>query len=64
MYNTGNKLETRDMSTKNVKSNFLKFCKVYPRQNQKTNLIYLYVQLVETFALILRSKIVFRKFFW
>ena len=31
----------------NAKSNFLKFCKVNERQNQKTNLIYLYIHLVE-----------------
>ena len=46
----------------NAKSNVPKFCKVYARQNQKTNLIYLY--LVKTFPLIFHIKIVFRKLFW
>ena len=48
----------------NAKSNVPKFCKVYARQNQKTNLIYLYIHLVKTFPLIFHSKIVFRKLFW
>ena len=62
MYNTGNKLVISQLQ--NAKSNFLKSCKVYARQNQKTNLIDLYIHLVETFALILHSKIVFKKIFW
>ena len=48
----------------NAKSNFSKFCKIYARQNQKTNLIHLNIHLVETIALILLSKMVFKKFFW
>ena len=43
----------------NAKSNFPKFFKVYA-QNQKTNLIHL----VETIALILHSKFVFKKLVW
>ena len=48
----------------NAKSNFPKFCKVYAQQNQKTNLIHLHINLVETIALILLSKVVFKKLFW
>ena len=33
-------------------------------KNQKTNLVDLYIHLVETFALILNSKIVFKKLLW
>ena len=33
-------------------------------KNQKTDLVYVYIYLVETFALILNSKIVFQKPFW
>ena len=58
----GNKLVICQLQ--NAKSNFQKFCKVYARQNQITNLIYLYIHLVETFALILHSKIVFKKLSW
>ena len=47
----------------NAKSNFLKFCKVYARQNQKTNLIHLHIHLVETIALILLSQVLFKKLF-
>ena len=47
----------------NAKSNFPKFCKAYA-QNQKTNLIHLRIYLVETIALILHSKIVFKKLVW
>ena len=47
MYNTENKLVICQLQ--NAKSNFSRFCKVYARQNQKTNLIYLYIHLVETF---------------
>ena len=43
---------------------FSKFCKVYARQNQKINLIHLHIHLVETIALILHSKVVFKKLFW
>ena len=56
-YNTRNKLVIRQLQ--NEKLNFPNFCKTYARQNQKTNLIYLYIHLVETFAVILRLKIVF-----
>ena len=49
----------------NAKSNFQNFCKLYfARQNQKTNLIHLHIHLVETIALILHSKVVFKKLFW
>ena len=47
----------------NAKSNFPKFCKVYA-QNQKTNLIHLHIHLVETIALILHSKVVFKRLVW
>ena len=62
MCNTGNKIVICQL--KNAKSNFSKFYKVYARQNQKTNLIHLHIHLVETIALILLSKVVFKKFFW
>ena len=52
MCNTGNKIVICQLQ--NAKSNFPKFCKVYARQNQKTNLIHLHIYLVETIALILR----------
>ena len=44
----------------NAKLNFPKFCKVYA-QNQKTNLIHLHIHLLETIALILHSKVIFKK---
>ena len=47
MYNTENKLVT--CQPQNTKLNFPRFCKIHGRQNQKTNLIYLYIHLVETF---------------
>ena len=47
MYNTGNKLVICQLQ--NAKLNFPKLCKVYARQNQKPNLIYLYIYLVEAF---------------
>ena len=59
MCNTGNKIMICQLE--NAKSNFPKFCKVYARQNQKTNLIHLH--LVETIV-ILHSKVVFKKLFW
>ena len=61
MCNTGNKIVICQLQ--NAKSNFPKFCKVYA-QNQKTNLIHLHIHLVETIALILLSKVVFKKLFW
>ena len=48
----------------NAKSNFTKFSKVYARQNQKKILVHLHVHFVETVALILHSKVVFKKIFW
>ena len=39
------------------------FCKVYA-QIQKTNLIHLHIYSVETIALILHSKVVFKKLVW
>ena len=33
-------------------------------KTKKTNLIHLYIHLVETYALILHSKIIFKKLFW
>ena len=59
---TGNKIVIWQLQ--NAKPNFPKFCKVYARQNQKTNLIHLHIHLVETIALILHSKVVFKKLFW
>ena len=44
-----------------AKLNFPKFCKVYVRQNQKTNLIYLHIRLVEAIALNLHSKLLSRR---
>ena len=48
----------------NAKSTFQNFCKIYARQLQKTNLIHLHIYLVEAIALILHSKVVFKKIFW
>ena len=61
MFNTGNKLVIYELQ--NAKSNFPKFSKVYARENQKTDLIYLYIHVAETFALILHTKSVFNKLF-
>ena len=61
MYNTGNKIVICQLQ--NAKSNFPKFFKVYA-QNQKTNLIHLHIHSVETIALILHSKVVFKKLVW
>ena len=61
MCNTGNKIVISQLQ--NSKSNFPKFCKVYARQNQKTNLIHLHIHLVETITLILHSKVVFKRLF-
>ena len=47
----------------NTKSNFPKFCKFMHSKN-KNIYIHLYKHLVETFALILNSKIVFKKLLW
>ena len=47
----------------NAKLNFPKFCKVHA-QNQKTNLIHLHIHLVATIALIVHSKVVFKKLVW
>ena len=62
MCNAGNKIMICQLQ--NAKSNFPKFWKVYVRQNQKTNPIQLHIHLVETIALILHSKVVFKKLFW
>ena len=62
MCNTGNKIVICQLQ--NAKSNFPKFCKVYARQNQKTNLIHLHIHFVETIALILHSKVVVKKLIW
>ena len=45
-------------------SDFPKFCKVRAQQKSKKNLVHLYINLVETFALILNLKIVFKYFLW
>ena len=37
---------------------------MFMRQNQKTNQIHLHIHLVETIALILHCKDVFKKLFW
>ena len=48
----------------NAKSNFPKFFKVYARQNIKCKSgTFIYIHLVENSALILNSKIVFKKLF-
>ena len=62
MCNTGNEIVICQLQ--NAKSNFPKLCKVYAKQNQKTNLIYLHINLVETIALIFHPKVVFKKLFW
>ena len=62
MCNKGNKIVICQLQ--NARSNFPKFCKVYARQNQKTNLIHLHIHLVETMALILHSNVVFKELFW
>ena len=38
--------------------------KGYARQNQKTNLAHLPINFVEIIALILHSKVIFKKLFW
>ena len=45
----------------NAKPNFPKFCRVYAQNQKQTNLIYLDIHLAETIALILHSKVVFKK---
>ena len=62
MCNTRNNIVVCQLQ--NAKSNFPKFCKVYAWQNQKTNLIHLHIHFLETIALILHSKVVFKKLFW
>ena len=56
MCNTGN--EDVICQLQNTKSNFPKLCKIYARQNQKTNLIHFHINLIETVALIFHSKVV------
>ena len=46
MYNAENKLVICQLE--NAKWNFPRFYKVYARQNQKANLIYLHIHLAET----------------
>ena len=60
--NTGNKIVIYQLQ--NANSDFPKFCKVYALQKNKIWYIYLHIYLVETIALILLSKIVFKKCFW
>ena len=43
---------------------FQSYAKFVFGKNQKTNLVHLYTHLVETFPLILNSKIVFKRLFW
>ena len=43
---------------------FQSSAKVVLSKNQKTNLVHLYINLVETFALILNLKIVFKYLLW
>ena len=62
MCNTGNKIVICQLEY--AKSSFPKFWKVDARENQKINLIHLHIHLVETIALILHSKDVFKKLFW
>ena len=64
MCNTENKIVICQLQ--DAKSNFSKLCKVYARKNQKKkkNLIHLHIYLVETIALILLLKVVFKKLFW
>ena len=62
MCNTGNKIVICLLQNENL--NFPNFCKVYPRKNQKTNLIHLHIHLVETIALILHSRVIFNNFLW
>ena len=62
MCNTGNEIVICQLQ--NAKSNFPKLCKVYAKQNQKTDLIYLHINLVETITLIFHPKVVFKKLFW
>ena len=62
MCNTGNKI---------VIDNYKMRCRIFQSssrfvhsKNQKTNLVHLYINLVETFALILNLKIVFKYPLW
>ena len=61
MYNTGIKVMIYQLQ--NAKSSFPKFCKVHaPQKTKYKSGIFIYT-FIETFALILSSKIVFKKFF-
>ena len=62
MCNTGNKIVICLLQS--AKSNFPKFSQVYARQNQKTNMRHLHKHFVETIAIILHSKVVFKKLIW
>ena len=55
MCNAGNEVVIYQLE--NAKSNFPKLCNAYAGQNQKTNLIHLHINLVETIALIFHSKV-------
>ena len=62
MYNTGKKILICQIQ--NSKYNFPKFCNVYARQKSKTKPDAFTSALVETFALILNLKIIFKKLLW
>ena len=60
MCNTGNKIVIFQLQ--NAKPKFPKFCKVYAKsKKKKKNLTHLRIHLVETIALILHPKVVFKK---
>ena len=61
MYDAGNKIVICQLQ--NEKSNFPKISKFIHGKKQNTNLVYLYIHLVETFALVLNSKIILKKLF-
>ena len=62
MHNTGNKLVICQSQMQN--QIFQSSAKFMHGKIEKTNLIFLYIHLVETVALILHSKIVFKRHFW
>ena len=63
MYNTGSKIVITDNCKMQYQyQNFQSSAKFMHGKNQKTSLVHLHRNLVETFALILNSKIFFKTF--
>ena len=62
IYNAGNKIVIWQLQ--NAMSDFPKHCKICAQQKSKNKSGTLYINLVETFALILNSKIFFKYLLW